>query len=201
MKDFPWGYLVGAAVTVIGLLVNQWRADRRETDRWQKEVDRDQLKWQHEQDERLQQWKREDSRRWIEDQRAHYADSLRTGQAFLDGLHELSILLAEAQTAEKVDEQIRSSENRLDGLQDAFSAAATEVVIIATDPVLDPVDDLRSHLRSAYYVARYSLIYAVGELESELRDAEKAYAAYFSAVREELGIASPSPAATPAPFP
>jgi hypothetical protein len=40
MKDFPWGYLAGAAVTVIRLLVNQWRADKREVDRWQEEVER-----------------------------------------------------------------------------------------------------------------------------------------------------------------
>jgi hypothetical protein len=59
MKDFPWGYLIGAAVTVLGLLINQRRADQREVDRWNKDTARDSAKWDRYQAERSKQWQQQ----------------------------------------------------------------------------------------------------------------------------------------------
>ena len=199
MKDFPWGYVVGAAVTVIGLLVNQWRADKREVDRWRKEVDRDKVKWERERAERLEQWKREDQarveqwrrddrRRWIDEQRTRYATSLKTARAFLSQLNSIHAL-----SGLEIDEaDVKKSGDRLDALMDAFDAADTEVRIIAGEPVLPHLATLRRNLRIAYVNLIPPFTYSEDQLAAAIERVRDSYNAYFRSVREDLGLAEAS---------
>ncbi|TDU89851.1 hypothetical protein EV138_3428 [Kribbella voronezhensis] len=199
MKDFPWGYVVGAAVTVIGLLLNQWRSDRREVDRWQKELDRDVEKWQREQAERqqqweredrsrIEQWKREDRRRWIDEQRTLYAASLRTARGLLDEIYSAEAQLAWVSDKEQIKAVISTFNSQLRHAEETFNDALSEVLIIASDEVLTKATALRDSLRAASIQARYYGTESGDRLSTARLQSKEDYDAYFRTVRADLGL-------------
>lgn len=73
-----WGPLLTAAVTVFGLLFNQWRADKREERRIDQEVAREERRAQRDHSEQLERWLREDQQRWFNDRRKAYESAVAT---------------------------------------------------------------------------------------------------------------------------
>jgi hypothetical protein len=180
MKDFPWGYIVGAAVTVIGLLVNQWRADRREIDRWNKETERDRAKWQREQTERLEQWqredaarteqwKREDHARWIEERRSLYAASLNRAWAYFDQLQTLADRRSFGPLdVNDVEEMVNQAEDAVNEAEEAFGVAAADTLVIASDPVMRALDKLRSALQDANWAVMFPAFTEVKDMKPKV---------------------------------
>jgi hypothetical protein len=203
MKDFPWGYVVGAAVTVIGLLFNQWRADKRDKDRWDKEVARDQVKWDRERAERqeqwlredharTEQWKREDRRRWVDEQRTLYATSLKNAKELLGLLSRIHIELAWTTDSDDRKVKIQRYTDQLDSMKRDFDQAVSEVLIIAGDSAMGDVTRLSRSVHEAFVNARFWSAYSEDKLESSLAESHEAYNDYFSSVRQELGLSEPT---------
>ncbi|WP_329488700.1 hypothetical protein OG618_18910 [Kitasatospora sp. NBC_01246] len=71
-----WGYLIGAAVTGLSLLFNQWRSDRREQLRIEYERAQAEAQRHNSRAEERERWAREDARRWVLERRQGSVDLL-----------------------------------------------------------------------------------------------------------------------------
>ena len=195
MKDFPWGYIIGAAVTVVGLLINQWRADRRDAERWNKEVDRDRLRWERERTERLEQWqredvaridlwRREDDRRWFEERRMLYAQCVQVGRRFLEVTGTSTFIVVGGSH----DAQMKHWDEMLEA-ESQFEKAASEAEIIAGDGVSQQLAVLVAAFNRVTAAVMFASAKDADRIKDAVTEARDVYGQLVPLVRDDIGVA------------
>jgi hypothetical protein len=194
MKEFPWGYIIGAAVTVIGLLINQWRADRRDAERWNKEIDRDRLRWDRERTERLEQWqreddartdtwRREDDRRWFEERRMLYAQCVQVGRRFLEVARKSTIILINVSH----DAQMKHWDEILNA-QDQFEKAASEAEILAGDATSHQLAEVVASFNQVVNAVMFASSKDSDRINDAVGEAHEVFGRLVPLVRDDIGV-------------
>ena len=181
-----WGYLLGAAVTGLSLLFNQWRSDRRDHLRLLHEQAQAEDHWKKSRAEERERWAREDARRWVAERRQASAEVLNKLEPWLRHLRQWSQpwpLL----TPEELE--VERQELRRFPWQEASSevgAAWAVLEILASDQVREAYRSLLAQM----YAAQAIVIGLIeqDEVDRQVAAIEERFDCLLHAIRDDLGV-------------
>ncbi|GAA1266205.1 hypothetical protein GCM10009665_64060 [Kitasatospora nipponensis] len=181
-----WGYLIGAAVTGLSLLFNQWRSDRREQARIAHERAQVAAQWQKSREEERERWAREDARRWVLERRQASVELLGRLEPWVQNLRRWANPYP-LDSKEQIAEERRALR--------AFDWQEASTGVHSAWAILEIVgsDELRQSYQSLVAQMFATQAFVVGTFEQEQADrmvavVNERYGNLLDAIRHDLGV-------------
>ncbi|MET7766913.1 hypothetical protein ABZS71_34880 [Streptomyces sp. NPDC005393] len=189
LMEGAWGYLLGALVTALSLLFNQWRSDRRDQARMEHERQQAQALQLSQQAEEQARWAREDARRWVAEHRQASLDLLEKLEPWVQHLRSWGHPFPH-DTTDEIEAQ-RQDLRRYDWKQashDVGQAWAT-LQLVGSDPVRDAFKALQGQM----YVGIALTLDPINQdqLDNCVNEINARYERLLRAIRSDLGVTAP----------